>query len=140
MPSLKEIYFHFVCIFSRTFSDLLPKCPFLVELTLIHCDQLTEFTVLDLYHLKKLHVNSRKRNNIEIKARNLLEFHFCNSSALTKIDLSACTELHKFYKYVPGLFLQEFCSPFPSLKSLSVSLCRGLNKIKLRVLNRRLWP
>ncbi|KAK4715736.1 hypothetical protein R3W88_014074 [Solanum pinnatisectum] len=134
MPSLKELYLHSVCIFSRTFSNFIPKCPYLVELTLINCDNLIDFTVPHLNYLVKLHVNSRKKiKKLEIKAQNLLEFHLC-SSAFTKIDLSASTKLqilHIDSTYVPDSFPHDICSTFPSLKSLYLQLCRGLKKIKI---------
>ncbi|XP_049404386.1 uncharacterized protein LOC125867836 [Solanum stenotomum] len=134
MPSLKELYFHSVCIFSRTFSNFIPKCPYLVELTLINCDNLIDFTVPHLNYLKKLHVNTRKKiKKLEVKAQNLLEFHLC-SSAFTKIDLFASTKLQLLHidsTYVPDSFPHDVCSTFPSLKSLSLQLCRGMKEIKI---------
>lgn len=135
MLSLKDIYFHSVCIFSRTFSDLIPKCPFLVELTLINCDNLIYFTVPDLKQLERLHVSTHKKIKIDIEAQNLVEFHFCSSALLSpKINLPASTKLQLLNidsEYTPEGFPQDICSPFPSLKSLSLRSCRGLDKIKI---------
>ncbi|KAK4721961.1 hypothetical protein R3W88_012194 [Solanum pinnatisectum] len=125
MPSLKELYFHSVCIFSHTFSNFIPKCPLLVLLTLINCDNLNELTVLHLNYLKKLHVNTCKKiTKIEVKAQNLLEFHLC-CLAFTKLDLSASTKLQLLHidsTNVPDSFPHDICSTFPSLKSLCLSL------------------
>ncbi|TMW87716.1 hypothetical protein EJD97_019584 [Solanum chilense] len=134
MPSLKELYFHSVCIFSHTFSNFIPKCPLLVLLTLINCDNLNELAVPHLNCLENLHVNTRKKiTKIEVKAQNLLEFHLC-SPAVTKLDLSASTKLQLLHidsAKVPDSFPYDICSPFPSLKSLCLILCRGLKKIKI---------
>ncbi|XP_049364712.1 uncharacterized protein LOC125829541 [Solanum verrucosum] len=134
MPSLKELYFHSVCIFSHTFSNFIPKCPLLVLLTLINCDNLNELTVPHLNYLEKLHVNTRKKiTKIEVKAQNLLEFHLC-CPAFTKLDLSASTKLQLLHidsTNVPDSFPHDICSTFPSLKSLCLILCRGLKKIKI---------
>ena len=134
MPSLKELYFHSVCIFSHTFSNFIPKCPLLVLLTLINCDNLNELAVPHLNCLEKLHVNTRKKiTKVEVKAQNLLEFHLC-SPAVTKLDLSASTKLQLLHidsAKVPDSFPYDICSPFPSLKSLCLILCRGLKKIKI---------
>uniref|UniRef100_M1BDH1 F-box family protein n=1 Tax=Solanum tuberosum TaxID=4113 RepID=M1BDH1_SOLTU len=134
MPSLKELYFHSVCIFSHAFSNFIPKCPLLVLLTLINCDNLNELTVPHLNYLEKLHVTTRKKiTKIEVKAQNLLEFHLC-CPAFTKLDLSASTKLQLLHidsTNVPDSFPHEICSTFPSLKSLCLILCRGLKKIKI---------
>ncbi|KAK4715735.1 hypothetical protein R3W88_014073 [Solanum pinnatisectum] len=133
MPSLKELYFHSVCIFLH-FSNLIPKCPLLVLLTLINCDGLNEFTVPHLNYLEKIHVNTRKKiTKIEVKAQNLLEFHLC-CPAFTKLDLSATAKLQLLHidsTYVPDSFPHDICSTFPILKSLCLILCRGLRKIKI---------
>ncbi|XP_049365945.1 uncharacterized protein LOC125830814 [Solanum verrucosum] len=134
MPSLKELYFHSVCIFSHAFSNFIPKCPLLVLLTLINCDNLNEFTVPHLNYLEKIHVNTRKKiTKIEVKAQNLLEFHLC-CPAFTKLDLSASTKLQLLHidsTYVPDAFPHDICSTFPFLKSLCLILCRGLKRIKI---------
>ncbi|KAG5611783.1 hypothetical protein H5410_023064, partial [Solanum commersonii] len=115
MPSLKELYFHSICIFSHAFSNFIPKCPLLVLLTLINCDNLNELTVPHLNYLEKLH------------------FHLC-CPAFTKLDLSASTKLQLLHidsTNVPDSFPHDICSTFPSLKSLCLILCRGLKKIKI---------
>ncbi|XP_025886753.2 uncharacterized protein [Solanum lycopersicum] len=134
MPSLKELYFHSVCIFSRTFSSFAPKCPLLVELTLINCDNLVEFTVPHLNYLEKVHVSSSKKiKKLEVKAQNLLEFHLC-CPTFTKLDLFASTKLQVLHIdsiNVPDSFPRDFFSTFPFLKSLCLVLCGGLKKIKI---------
>ncbi|KAG5604353.1 hypothetical protein H5410_025845 [Solanum commersonii] len=56
------------------------------------------------------------------------------SSAFTKIDLFTSTKLQLLHidsTYVPDSFPHDVCSTFPSLKSLSLQLCRGMKKIKI---------
>ncbi|KAG5604309.1 hypothetical protein H5410_025801 [Solanum commersonii] len=79
--------------------------------------------------LKKVHVSceiSTYVQTIEIKARNLLEFSLFNSLTPMKVDLCACTKLQ---------VLNLNCANIPqevlSIKSLSLPLCKGLNKIKI---------
>lgn len=76
-----------------------PKCPLLVELTLINCDNLVEFTVPHLNYLEKVHVNSRKKiKKLEVKAQNLLEIHLCcpTFTKLIRVFLMYCTLVHTF--------------------------------------------
>lgn len=51
--------------------------------------------VTDLNQLKKVHLScvTTHVQTIEIKSRNLLEFHLINSPTEHKVDLSACTKL-----------------------------------------------
>ncbi|XP_059315460.1 putative F-box/FBD/LRR-repeat protein At5g56810 [Lycium ferocissimum] len=144
LTSLKEIYFDSVRISPDTFSKFMSKCPSMVELTLIRCYDLHSISVPHLNQLKKVHVNCRSRyiQTIEIKARNLLEFHLfiSSSAAKEKLDLCACTKLQVLKidsEYIPIGFPKDISLAFPCLKSLSLPLCKGLNKIKsLRLIDR----
>ena len=119
MPSLKELYFHSVCILSRTFTNFIPNRPLLVLLTLINRDNLKESTVPYLNYLEKIQVNTRKKiTKIVVKAQNFLVNFASTNLQLLHID---CT-------YVPYSFSHDICSTFPFLKSLCLVLCRGLKK------------
>ncbi|KAG5604313.1 hypothetical protein H5410_025805 [Solanum commersonii] len=74
--------------------------------------------------LKKVHVTCRRNylQKIEIKARNLVEFHLFNKSAKLEVDLCVCTKLQ---------VLNLDSAYIPSVKSLSLPLCKGLNKIRI---------
>ncbi|WMV37876.1 hypothetical protein MTR67_031261 [Solanum verrucosum] len=126
LPCLKENRFDQVCISPTIFSKLISMCPSIIDLTFIDCTSLISVSVPDMNQLKKVHVGCAYVNKIEIKARNLLEFHLFNSPAELEIDLCACTKIQ-----VLNLNCEEVCSVFPCLTSLSLHLCKGLNKIKI---------
>ncbi|KAG5604322.1 hypothetical protein H5410_025814 [Solanum commersonii] len=132
IPCLKEIYFDHVGISSSTLSNFINTCPFIVELTLMSCSYLYSVSVPHQNQLKKVHMNCCRRylKEIEIKARNLLEFHLFNSSAELEVDLCACTKLQVLNLNcvnIPHRFRHEVSS----IKSLCLPLCKGLNKIKI---------
>ncbi|KAG5604306.1 hypothetical protein H5410_025798 [Solanum commersonii] len=73
---------------------------------------------------------NRYLKKIEIKARNILEFHLINLSEELEVDLCVCTKLQVLNlncANIPHRFHHEV----PSIKSLSLPLCKGLNKIKI---------
>jgi len=86
--------------------------------------------------LRKVHVNydNRYLEKIEIKARNLTEFHLFNSSLSVEVDLRACTKLQIMEldcQYIPNGFPEDISSEFPCLKSLSLRLFKNMEKINL---------
>lgn len=133
LPLLKEMHLDSVCIPHDSFSYLIDKCPSIVELTLINSIAVPPH----LNQLKKVHVNGgiRYRHQIEIKARNLREFHLISSSLKAlKLDLCACTKLQVLNidcPTIPDGFTQDVCSAFLCLKSFSLHLAEGLEKIKI---------
>ncbi|XP_027772751.1 uncharacterized protein LOC114077224 [Solanum pennellii] len=131
-PCLKEMYFDHVAISSSTLSNFIKKCPAIVELTLMSCSYLYSISVPHRNRLEKVHMNcgSRYLKEIEIKARNLLEFHLFNSSAELVVDLRACTKLQVLNLScvnIPHRYRHEVSS----IKSLCLPLCKGLSKMKI---------
>lgn len=114
LPSLKEIYFDFVCISQDTFSNLIHNCPSIVELTLIDCSSLNSILVPPhLNQHKKLHINCgiRYRQTIKINARNVRVFRLFSSSLKSlKIDLSL------ILRYMSWMWISQ-PSPMDFLKS-----------------------
>jgi len=135
-PSLKETCFNRAHINPLTLFKLIHKCPSIVELTLIRCCYLFRISVPHQDQLRKVHVNydSRYLEKIEIKARNLTEFHLFNSSLSVEVDLRACTKLQIMEldcQYIPNGFPEDISFEFRCLKSLSLRLFKNMEKINL---------
>lgn len=131
-----QICFDSARISPTTLANFISKCPLIVELALIECVCLYFISVPHLNQLKKVHVKCGKKyiSKIEIKARNLMEFHLFASSKSLQVDLCACTTLQVLKidsEYIPFRLSPEIFTAFPRLKSLFLRLCRGLNEFRL---------
>ncbi|XP_075096217.1 uncharacterized protein LOC142174338 [Nicotiana tabacum] len=138
LPSLKEIYFDYVSISPTNLSKFISGCPSIVELILKDCYNdkycLSPISLSDMNELKKVHVSGTDIESIEIKTRNMLEFHLFSLTSALKLDLRACSKLQALKidcEYIPIGFPKEISSAFPRLNSLFLRLCKRLNKIKL---------
>nr|XP_033517436.1 uncharacterized protein LOC117281690 [Nicotiana tomentosiformis] len=139
LPSLKEIYFDYVSISPTNLFKLISGCPSIVELTLKDCYNdkycLSPISLPDMNELKKVHVSGTDIESIQIKARNLVEFHlFSSSESALKLDLHACSKLQVLKidcEFIPIGFPKEISSAFPCLKCLFLRLCKRLKNIKL---------